>query len=86
MLPLLKRRVLLGNLPLITISDPSLSCEIKEDFTWLNIKYHVHCLLPKRNHVVQSGQVEVIFDEVFANFTEVFMARKRAEPADPRQR
>ena len=54
--------------------------------TWLNVKHHLHSLLPEWHDRVQPRQVEIVLDEVLLDFTEVFMAGQRAKPADPRQR
>ena len=54
--------------------------------TWLDIEHHLHRFLPKWNHCVEAGQIEVVLDKVLRDLAEVFVTGKRAEPADPRQR
>lgn len=44
--------------------------------TWLHIKHHLHGLPPKRNHRVEASEIEVVFDEILMNFTEVLMSRQ----------
>jgi hypothetical protein len=56
------------------------------EHTGLNIEHHLQRFLEERDHRVQTGQVEVIFDELFCDLAEVFVPREGAEPADPRQR
>lgn len=41
--------------------------------TRFNIQNHLHCLLPERHHAVQPGEIEVVLDELLADFAEVFM-------------
>lgn len=54
--------------------------------TWFDVQDHLHRFLPKGHHCVETSQVEVVLDEVLCHFTEIFMARKGAEPTDPCQR
>ena len=54
--------------------------------TWLDIEHHLHRLLPEGDHRVQAREVEVVLDEVFRYFTEVFVSGQRAEPTNPGQR
>ena len=56
------------------------------NLTSLHIQHHLHLLLPEWNHNIQPSEIEVVFNEVFCHFAEVFVTRKRAEPADPCER
>lgn len=53
--------------------------------TWLHVQHHLHRLLPKWHHGIESCQVEIILDEVLGDLAEVFVSWERAEPADPSQ-
>lgn len=54
--------------------------------TWFDIKNDLHCLFPKGNQGIETRQIEVILDEVFRHFAEVFMSGEGAEPRNPSRR
>jgi predicted secreted Zn-dependent protease len=41
--------------------------------TGLDIKHHFKRLLPKWHHTIKSCEVEIVFDELLADFAKVFM-------------
>ena len=67
------------------VNEPLETITTRYRHTWLNVQHHFHGFLPKRNHGIQSGQVEVIFNEIFCDFTKVLVAGKGTKPTNPRQ-
>lgn len=53
--------------------------------TRLHVQHHLHCLLPEWHHSIQAGEVEIILDKIFRDFTEVLVPRQGAKPANPRK-
>lgn len=50
---------------------------------WLYIQNHLERFLVEWYQSIETGQVKVVFDKVFANFGKVFVSGKGAEPRDP---
>jgi hypothetical protein len=48
-----------------------------------DVEDHLQSLLVHGHLTLQTGEVEVIFDEFFRDLGEVFMTNKRAESRDP---
>jgi hypothetical protein len=59
-------------------STPCLSTERggTTKYTWFNVQDHLQCLLPEGDHTIESGEVEVVFYELLADFAKVFMTWK----------
>jgi hypothetical protein len=82
MLRRLTRRVFLTNLRLGANKIVTPLNEIRRR-TRLHVQHHLHCLLPERYHSIQAGEVEIILDKIFRDFTEVLVPRQGAKPANP---
>lgn len=67
-------------------SVTEIECKRSYKRTRLDVKHHLHGLLPERDHTIQTRQVEIVLDEALADFREVFVTWEGAEPGYPCKR
>lgn len=48
-------------------------------FFWFHIQYHFQCFFVHWDLILQASEIEVVLDEIFRNFGEVFVAEEAAE-------